>query len=211
MRYAAILLCLVLAGCSGKYTSLKVDFDGTTTAKELGDLPADAKVYNVFVLYAPGFSVETATEQKTDGQVPISLYGANSATGDQTQPNANYTPQYLASVGKGVIDVIEGEPATILAESNKLTVLNTYETGVYEDGRARYLFRGTMEELPSELTIRLNGKDIYKVVRTGNRWQGPNNIKGANEPLLKNSEDRKNSITLLLPSELSKGKATLVY
>ncbi len=88
--------------------------------------------------------------------------------------------------------------------------LSTYEKDQYEDGRWRYLFRGVMEELPSQFEIHFNGERLYTVSLEGDRWQGPNDVKGSTEPLLKNSHGRVNSITLLLPKRFSSGTATLV-
>ncbi len=94
------------------------------------------------------------------------------------------------------------------------TIMSTYESDQYEDGRFRYLFRGTMEGLPDTLNIRYNGKDIYTVdkqlpsytisAKYGGRYEN-------GRVVLKNSHGRVNSITLLLPKELSKGTAQLIY
>ncbi len=107
--------------------------------------------------------------------------------------------------------IISNDPASKVKPSIQETMLIPYDTTMYEDGRARYLFRGTMEKLVNPITIKLNGKTLYTLNRIGDRWQGPNDVKGPNEPLLKNSDGRVNSITLLLPKTLAKGDATLVH
>ena len=191
MRYAAILLCLFLAGCGPSTVGKSICPDITITV-------TDSENINI----SPGLETLSGDSQQRVEQ--------------PTEYNNNISPDLnlsLTEAGKalaaatiaGEAAEIAGEVVEITTAPSKLTVLNTYETGQYEDGRYRYLFRGTMEELPSELTIRLNGKDLYKVNRVGDRWEGPN---GA---LLKNSHGRTDSITLLLPVELSQGKATLVY
>lgn len=76
-------------------------------------------------------------------------------------------------------------------------IYETYDVDMYEDGRARYLFRGSMETMPKHLTIRFKGVDLFQLVREGDRWEGPD---GA---VLKNSHGRANSITFLLPKDLS--------
>ncbi len=143
-------------------------------------------------------------------------YGPDYLPRDKAIPNAigGFMRQSLVP-GRNLMVVVapvacRSEKAYITT-ATAITIMGTYETDQYEDGRYRYLFRGVMEDLPTQFEVHLNGEKLYSVSREGDRWEGPNNKKGSTEPLLKNSHGRANSITLLLPKQLPSGTATLIF
>ena len=122
MKYlflAFVLAFMTLTGCSGKYTNLRVDFTGTTEAGK--EQSADGKVINVFVFWAPGFDVRTKTDQKSDAQIPISMYGANSATGDQVNPQATFSATQMIEAAKSVIEVLDSEETPVVKLDYKIS------------------------------------------------------------------------------------------
>ncbi len=103
--------------------------------------------------------------------------------------------------------VIPNDPPSKINVGELQITLKPYETTTYEDGRARFLFRTTMEELPDTFYVIFKGEHLYTVNKTGDRWE-PN---GRSNQILKNSHGRVNSVTLLLPKNLGTGPVYLAF
>ena len=103
--WTLVVAALFLAGCTSKIVFVDFNQEGANTAKE-GTGSKPDKVINVMAFVTPNASFSTKTDQTTDGQVPISLYGANSATGNQAQPQATFNPMTLIEQVAKTADII---------------------------------------------------------------------------------------------------------
>ncbi len=194
-----ISMLFVFSGCTLKNTTLKVLFEDQGTSGKEGDQPT-GDITNLFLFYAPGFGVTTATDQKADGQLQVSLTPLEKKVIDSLADVFETTTIAEALSSPAPAETPKpAEPADF-----KQFKLTPYETGIYEDGRARYLFRTTMAKLPKTVGIVLNNKLIYEVNITGDRWE----YDGRYKAILKNSDGRVESVTLLLPEP--KGNVILV-
>ena len=114
-------------GCTSKTTYVSIELDNETECEAPATTgePAKCISVNILNLKADGAVFDTDTDQTTDGQVPISLYGANSATGGQVSPIANYAPFV-----NEVLDVGKEKVKQIFADKKKL---KTPEMGKQDD------------------------------------------------------------------------------
>jgi len=175
------------------------------TYRDLVDADAGHDV-NITVHVYGSSENETATSQSptnsatntTDGKLALSQGGATAAVDGIVRDVVNaITP----AVKEGAELWVNG----VLKDKELEEALTPYEVGTYEDGRMRYLLRGTMESLPEEYSIYFKGAEVYKVNKgdedhygidgeNGERWEDD----GRSNSIMKNSHGREKSITLLL-------------
>lgn len=186
----AILLCIFLAGingCTSKLTYVNIDLESEAECEQAAvpGVPSKCISINVLNLKADGAVFDTDTDQTTDGQVPVSLYGANSATGGQTTPVANFTPLI-----NEVLDVGKEKIKKIISDKEKVKVpiiepiiepqpiiLRNKEIGDYRGrtngNRPTWYFNKKMGDYPAQFTVVIKGAkcDDLAVQNNGERYE----------------------------------------
>ena len=152
-----IALAVILAGCTLKLTFVEFTQEGTNEGQGESTAATPSKVTNVMGFITPGASFSTKTDQTTDGQVPISLYGANSATGNQTKPQGTYSPLEVIERVVGAAEAFQTEaPPTIKKPDAVESVAPVYSS--VEVVKLRPIDNKSFEWLPE--TGKAYGKNI---------------------------------------------------
>lgn len=178
---AALLLCV--NGCTSKLTYVNINLDSEAECEEgvVPGVPSKCISFNVLNLKADGAVFDTDTDQTTDGQVPVSLYGANSATGGQTNPVAELAPfiNEVLDVGKEKVKKIfsDKEKVKVPIVEPKPIIPPNKEVGYYRGrtngNRPTWYFNKKMGDYPSQFTVVIKGANCKTITvqNNGERYE----------------------------------------
>ncbi len=158
---------------------------------------------------AVGLNGGTASLAAEGGKVLVDLFQQWQAAQEATPPIVipNKPPSKIPTVPT----LTKPDPPTVPQAR-----FTPYETGLYKDGRQRYLFRTTMEAMPDVFYVLYDGATLYTINKaegkysitdTGGRWE----FAGRSGSILKNTHGRKENVTLLLSKNMPKGEVALAY
>lgn len=113
----------------------------------------------------------------------------------------------------------DNESAYIITTAAPQVKFTPYHIDKYEDGRWRYLFRTTMEELPDTFYVVYEDEVLYTIDKKSSKYMQTNPISEGERweytdrfgSVLKNTHGRAENVTLLLISTLVKGQVALAY
>lgn len=215
-----ITVLAFLAGCTSKTTYVSINLENETECEETAPgQPSECTSINYLNLKADGAVFDTDTDQTTDGQVPVSLYGANSATGGQTNPTGNFTPtiQEVLDAGKeGIkkifsekekvkVPIVEPAPIVLDEEKEKVITEALKYHGRFNGDRATFYAANRMKDYPASFTVTILGCGTIPVNKNnGDRAE-------YNGYIIKQSDVSGRGMAVVAPASCKSTDATIRY